>query len=165
MMVNFILTLSLFLTQGNFIDTWVVGDTANYKVTQGLLKGKVTQQVTSKTDEEAWLKQELKVMGRLEKAETLVGKNGEIKRVIVNGREQRVPNPDEVEVIKTEETEVSVPAGTFKAIYTEILQKRNNKISKAWLNPQAVPTGGLIKGIQPHSNGDIVLELVSYTKN
>lgn len=164
MMVSFIFSLSLFLTQGNFIDTWEVGDTANYKVTQGFLQGRVTQQVTSKTEEEAWLKQELKVMGRIEEAETLVGKNGEVKRVIVNGREQRVPEPDELEVIKTEETEVRVPAGTFKAIYTEILQKSNNKISKAWLNPQEVPIGGLIKGIQPHSKGNIVLELVSYTK-
>ena len=32
------------------------------------------------------------------------------------------------------------------------------------MNPKAVPTGGLIKGIQPGQNGETVIELTSFIK-
>lgn len=162
--MNFFLFISLFLTHGSFIDTWKVGDTTNYNVTQNFVPGKVIQKVVSKTEDEAWLRQELTILSNKQVMETLVGSNGEIKKVIVNGRERKLPDQTQIEVIKTEESQITVPAGTFSAVYTEVLYKKTNQISKGWLNPKAVPTGGLIKGIQPSQNGNITIELTSFVK-
>ena len=119
--MNFFLFISLILTRGNFIDNWKVGDTTKYNVTYAHIPGTATQRVVTKTEDEAWLRQEINIMGSKQVVDTLVDSNGSIKKVIVNGKERKLPDPEQVQVIKIEESEVTVPAGTFQAVYTEVL--------------------------------------------
>lgn len=147
-----------------------VGDRTEYKLNMGgFIQGTNIIHVREIVSEGIWLEQNMD-MGFLgkQKAEILLDPNtGKTKRVIVNGQEQD-PNQggsqDDMEVIKAEESSVTVPAGTFEAIYMEIKNKKDNTITKVWLNPGEIPINGAAKMIAPSQMGEVVMELTSYAR-
>jgi hypothetical protein len=101
---------------------WKVGDKADYKMAGGILNGSVKSFVREDLGSEIWVQQDMD-MGFLgkQKVEILFDKaTGQVKKLLANGQEQSLPDTSNIEIVETKEASVTVPAGTFDAIYAKI---------------------------------------------
>lgn len=145
---------------------WKVGDRADYSIDMGFLKGTLVMSVTSIGADGIWMLQDadLGFAGK-QKIEVLMDPNtGEIKKMLVNGKEQAPPKQD-VEVIEVKEDKITVPAGTFDCIHARLKNKEDNTEINAWINPQVVPMSGLLKQVAPSQFGTVTMLLKSFKKN
>lgn len=144
---------------------WKVGDTASFNVLAGSF-GNIGTMVKSVTKDEGtaiWLLQDMNLMVQKQKAEALINKaDGKLLKLIVNGQEQQIPN-DPIEVISQDYADVTVPAGTFKAIHVIAKSKQASKI-EVWMNPRDTVMEGTIKQIMETSMMPLTLELTSFKK-
>lgn len=142
---------------------WQVGDTNNYKLNMaGFINGTMKMYVREISADGIWMNQDVDLMGQKQVVEILIDPNtGEIKKMIVNGKEEQIPDSNP-EIVDQKEATVTVPAGTFKAIYLKL--KEDNKFSEAWLNPRDLPLSGMIKSIADSQLGKVTIELTSFTK-
>jgi hypothetical protein len=143
---------------------WKPGDTANYNVDMGFIKGKMVTSVTSNDGNEIWLLQDMDLgFAGKQKVETLIDANtGEVKKVIANGQEQEIPKQD-LEVVQIVDDTITVPAGTFKCIHATLLDKSSNDELNMWASTD-VPMSGLVKQIAPSQFGQVTVELTSFAK-
>lgn len=144
---------------------WKVGDRADYSIDMGFLKGSMVMSVKSIGNDGIWMQQDadLGFAGK-QKIETLIDPNtGEIKKMLVNGKEQQVPKQD-VEVIEVKEATITVPAGTFECIHARLKDKEQNAEINAWINPEKVPMSGLLKQVAPSQFGQVTVVLKSFQK-
>lgn len=145
---------------------WKVGDTNNYALDMGFLQGKMIMSVKSITSEGIWMNQDMDLgFAGKQNAEMLLDSNtGEIKKMLVNGKEQAIPKND-VEIVEVTEDRITVPAGTFDCIHARIKDKEKNEEINSWINPQEIPLSGMLKTIQPSQLGDVTISLTSFRKN
>ena len=147
---------------------WKKGDSNAYNLDMGgFIQGSMTQTVRDITSEGIWVDQnmDLGFAGKQAAQELIDPNTGEIKKMIVNGKEQEVPKQGEQEVVKVEEASINVPAGTFDCIHAQIKDKKSGDITEAWINPEKVSIGGMLKVIQPSQFGKVTIVLKSFTKN
>lgn len=145
---------------------WKVGDRADYSIDMGFIKGTMIMSVASVGADGIWMNQDadLGFAGK-QKIETLLDPNtGEIKKMLVNGKEQAPPKQD-VEIIDIKEDRITVPAGTFDCIHARLKNKEDNSEINAWMNPQVVPMSGLLKQVAPSQFGNVTIALKSFKKN
>lgn len=145
---------------------WKVGDTNNYNIDMGFIKGTMDMTVRSIGAEGIWMDQNMDLgFAGKQKVETLLDPNtGEVKKMIVNGKEQAPPK-NNIEVIDMKEDKITVPAGSFDCIHVRIKDKDNNNEINVWINPSAVPLSGMLKTIQPSQFGNVTVLLKSFKKN
>lgn len=145
---------------------WKVGDTATYSLDMGFLKGTMVSSVRSIGADGVWMDQNMDLgFAGKQKMETLIDQNtGEVKKMIVNGKEQQPPKQN-VEVVEVKEDHITVPAGSFDCIHARLKDKDNNQEVNAWINPQIVPMAGLLKQVAPSQMGTVTVELKSFKKN
>lgn len=146
---------------------WAVGDACHYNLSMaGFVKGKLDVVVREKSEEGYWLDQnvDLGFFGRQTMSVLIDPNTGAIKKVIIDGKEQAPPEQGEMEVVEVKEDKVTVPAGTFEAVYFRVLDKKENKETEQWINPQLIPISGMIKSLGQGPMGQIVTELVSFEK-
>lgn len=144
---------------------WKVGDTNNYNVNMGFIKGTMTMTVREIVAEGIWVDQnvDLGFLGK-QVISTLIDPNtGEVKKMIVNGKEEQIPQ-NNMEVVEVKEDRITVPAGTFDCIHAVLKDKETQQVSNAWLNPQLIPLSGMVKSVQPGQMGEVTLELTSFIK-
>ena len=99
-----------------------------------------------------------------ENSQTPAPRRAEVKKVLVDGREQSLPESDP-EIIEQKEANVTVPAGTYQSIYLKIKDNaQNGAISEMWVNPRDIPISGMLKSIQDSQLGKVTIELVSFIK-
>ena len=129
---------------------WKVGDTNNYSLDMGFLKGKMIMSVKSIAADGIWMTQDVDLgFAGKQKMESLLDPNtGEIKKMLVNGKEQEIPKQD-VDVVEVVEDRITVPAGTFDCIHARLKDKQSNEETNAWINPQEIPISGMLKTVQP----------------
>lgn len=144
---------------------WKVGDRAEYsiKAMGGFINGKMVTFVREETATEFWLQQDadLGFAGK-QKIEILFNKaNGQILKVLVNGKEEQLPKNNS-EIVEMTEDHVTVPAGTFACIHAKIKDKDNGQIQEAWINPKEIPISGLLKSIGQTQMGEVSNELTSF---
>ncbi|MDX9731653.1 MAG: hypothetical protein RBT63_07775 [Bdellovibrionales bacterium] len=143
--------------------SWKVGDRAEYKMAGGFINGTVKSFVREDIGNAMWVQQDMD-MGFLgkQKVEILFDKaTGQILKLLANGQEQSLPDTSNIEVIETKEATVTVPAGTFAAIYAKIRDNSNNQVQEAWINPKEVPINGMVKAIADSQLGKITQELTA----
>ncbi len=145
---------------------WKVGDENNYNLDMGFIKGTMTMSVRSIGAEGIWMDQNMDLgFAGKQKVETLLDPNtGEVKKMIVNGKEEQVPKQN-IEVIEVKEGKVTVPAGSFDCIHARLKDLDKNNEINVWMNPQAVPLSGMLKTVQPSQFGDVTVVLKSFKKN
>ena len=149
-----------------FGPNWKVGDENNYKLNMGgFLNGTMKMYVREIGADGIWLVQDVDMMIQKQKIEMLLDANtGEVKKVLVDGREEQLPESD-LEVIEQKEANITVPAGTFASIYLKIKDNANNgQISEMWVNPRDIPISGMLKSIQDSQLGKVTIELTSFIK-
>lgn len=150
--------------EGRSLLNWTVGDNANYNMDMGFLKGTMTMSVASVSADEIWMNQDMDLGGfGKQKAEILIDANtGAVKKMIVNGQEQQIPEQD-MELIEIITDTVTVPAGTFECQHIRLKDNKSGGEVKVWSNAE-VALAGMVKTIQPGQFGDVTLELTSFLK-
>lgn len=145
---------------------WKVGDNASYNIDMGFIKGTMVSSVRSVGAEGIWMDQNMDLgFAGKQQVQTLIDQNtGEVKKMLVNGKEQQVPKQD-IEIISAVEDHITVPAGAFDCIHATIKDKSNNEEINAWINPQQIPMSGMLKQVQPSQFGQVTIELKSFKKN
>lgn len=145
---------------------WVVGDKADYKVSiGGFINGTMNTYVREEVTEGFWIVQDMDLgFAGKQKVEMLIDHAGQILQLLVNGQKQDIPNQDDQEIIEMDESSVTVPAGTFDAIYVKVRNKKDNSESEAWINPEAVPVMGLVKQLANSQLGPVNVELTAYER-
>jgi hypothetical protein len=145
---------------------WKVGDQNDYTLDMGFLNGSMTMRLREIVAEGYWLDQQMDLgfAGKQDAQMLLDPNTGEIKKMIVGGKEQEIPKSN-VEIVEVVEDHITVPAGTFDCIHARIKDKDTNKETNAWINPQLIPLSGMLKTIQPSQFGDVTIELKSFKKN
>ncbi len=146
---------------------WKKGDTNTYSLDMGFIQGSMVQLVREISSEGIWVDQnmDLGFAGKQNASQLIDPATGEIKKFIVNGKEQEIPKQGEQEIIEVKEEKITVPAGSFDCIYAKIKDKESGDITQAWINPEKVSVGGMLKVIQPSQYGDVTLILKSFRKN
>ncbi|MFZ4403713.1 MAG: hypothetical protein ACOYOK_06375 [Pseudobdellovibrionaceae bacterium] len=151
------------ITQGL---NWKQGDENNYSVDMGFIKGSMVMLVKSITAEGIWMDQNIDLgFAGKQQVQILLDQNtGEVKKMIVNGKEQAAPK-NNVEVVEVKDDKITVPAGTFECLHATLQDKDNKEQMNIWVNPQAIPLSGMLKTIQPSQFGEVTILLTSFKKN
>ncbi|HPI39600.1 MAG TPA: hypothetical protein PLJ21_02275 [Pseudobdellovibrionaceae bacterium] len=145
---------------------WKVGDQNTYSLDMGFIKGSMIMTVAEIGEEGIWLNQDMDLgFAGKQQARALIDPNtGEVKKLIVNGKEQEIPKQN-VEIVETKEDKITVPAGTFECIFVRLHDKDQNKDIQTWINPREIPISGMLKTIQPGQFGNVTMLLKSFKKN
>lgn len=145
---------------------WKVGDSMDLVVSHSLL-GKVGTALKIADREEGdaiWIKTTLALAGQNQIVEALMNRaDGKMLKYRQNGKDQAIPDQN-LEIISQDHGDVTVPAGTFKAVHIVAKSKDVSKI-EIWANPQATCLDGNIKTIAATAMGDLTLELSKFTRN
>lgn len=142
------------------------GESANYNLNMGFIQGSMIMSVFDIVADGVWIHQDvdLSFAGK-SKIEILLDPNtGEIKKLIVNGKEEQIPERGDMEVVETREETLTVPAGTFATVYFKVLDKTKNETIQQWVNLKDIPVFGMVKSISPSQIGEVVIELTSFRK-
>lgn len=145
---------------------WKVGQETNYKMNLGgFIQGSMKMYVKSVGAEGIWFVQDMDLMIQKQQAEILIDPNtGEIKKILVGGKDQEIPKAD-YEIVDQKEETIKVPAGTFETIYLKVKDNANKgEISEQWINPRDVPLTGMVKSVASSQLGPVNLELTSFKK-
>lgn len=143
---------------------WKVGDKADYSISiGGFINGTSKSFVREDNGTEIWVQQDMDLgFAGKQKIEILFDKaTGQVKKLLAEGKEQAIPDASNMEVVETKEDQVTVPAGTFKAIYAKIKNKSDSSIQEAWINPQEVPINGMVKALADSQFGKVTQELTA----
>jgi hypothetical protein len=142
---------------------WKVGDSSvmNMIIT-GIKLGTLTKTASSEEGAALWVTQEIKILGQKQVVGILINRaDGKILKTIINGKEQPASDePDGLEIVSQEYTEVTVPAGTFKVIH---LVARSESIPRLelWANPKEIVMDGTAKQAIATAGSHVMLELAS----
>ncbi|MGK5084904.1 hypothetical protein WDW37_16575 [Bdellovibrionota bacterium FG-1] len=144
---------------------WKVGDSQQFDVKAGSF-GKLGTMVKSVTQDDGatiWITQNMDLMIQKQKVEMQMNKaDGKILKMIVNGKEQQIPD-DKVEIISQDYADVTVPAGTFKAIHIVAKTAQAPHI-EIWANPRDTVMEGTLKQAITTQGMDIVMELTTFKR-
>jgi hypothetical protein len=145
---------------------WKVGDENDYTLDMGFIKGSMTMKMREIAADGYWMDQDMDLgFAGKQQAQILLDPNtGEVKKMLVNGKEQQVPKQN-IEVVEVTEDHITVPAGAFDCVHARIKDKDANQETNAWINPQLIPLSGMLKTIQPTQFGSMTVELKSFHKN
>lgn len=146
---------------------WAIGDACHYNLSMAaFIQGKLDVIVREKNADGYWLDQHVDMgfLGKQTMSVLIDPNTGAIKKVIVDGKEQAPPEQGEMEVIEVKESKITVPAGTFDAVYFKVHDKKQNQDTEQWVNPKLIPISGMLKSIGQSQMGEVITELVSFEK-
>lgn len=168
---NFTTQLAKFAAERTFsaVETYGLnlkeGESCNYAMDMGgFIKGTMDMVVHKIEPAGVWLHQNVDMMIQKSKIEILLDPNtGEIKKMIVDGKEQAPPKSD-IEVVDTKEETVTVPAGTYACVYIKAKDKAQNQEIQQWINMKEIPVMGMVKSVMQSQFGPVTIELQSFKK-
>ena len=142
---------------------WKVGDSSDYTVSMSFGKGNMHKEVTGEEGNGVWLTQKVAIMGQKDNSQILLDRDtGKVLKMLHNGKEEAVSN-EQPEIISQDYTDVTVPAGTFKAMHI-VAKTKTVKHLEIWNNTKEVVIDGDIKDIISTQYGDVTLELTKQHK-
>ena len=149
--------------------TFTKGDASNYNLQIGsIIKGTMNMLVMDVGADGVWIQQamDLGFAGKQDMRELIDPNTGEIKKLIVNGKEQAPPAKGDIEVIESKEDAITVPAGQFTCLYIKAKMKQDGKETQVeqWMNPKAIPVMGMAKLITESQMGPVTAELTSFKR-
>ncbi len=153
------------IKKANRID-WVTGDSCSYNVDMGFIKGSMVMSIGQIGTDGVWMLQDMDLgfLGK-QKIESLVDPStGAIKKLIVNGKEEQVPEAPELDIVEVTDETITVPAGTFETQHARLADKNNGEEINMWATMD-VPVSGLVKQIQPSQMGQVTMVLTAFKKN
>lgn len=145
---------------------WKVGDKNVYSLNVSVINGSMDMSVREIGTDGIWVDQnmDLGFAGKHTGAMLMDANTGEIKKLIMDGKEQAIPE-NNMKPVEAHEDKITVPAGTFDCVYAKLKDEKTGEIAEAWINPEKVSIGGSLKMIQQSQAGEVTLELTSFTRN
>jgi hypothetical protein len=145
---------------------WTVGQSANYNVNMGFISGTMVMSVASVGADGIWMHQDMDLgFAGKQKVETLIDADtGAVKKMIVNGKEEQVPD-QKIEIISTNQEKITVPAGTFDSMHVIAREEGKTEEMNFWVNPLEIPMSGLLKQVAPGPIGEVTVELTAFNRN
>lgn len=142
---------------------WKVGDVAEYNVSAGILgKGKMIKTVVQDTGKALWILEEMNIPTHKETIKKLYNKeDGKVLSVVRSGEAQN-PEDSKIQIITQENTQITVPAGTFNVLHITGKSVKTPRI-ELWSNPDATVSDGTIKMIMTSKYYKITSELTKFT--
>lgn len=143
---------------------WKVGQENNYKLSMGgFLNGTMKMFVREIGADGIWMVQDIDLSIQKQKVEVLIDpNNGQIKKMLVNGKEQEPPKTD-FEIIDQKEDHITVPAGSFDTIYIKVKDNANKgQITEQWVNPRDIPLSGMAQSKSDSQFGKVTIQLTSF---
>lgn len=149
---------------------FVKGDSANYKLNMGgFINGTMAMLVADVGADGVWIHQDMDLgfMGKQNIQELIDPNTGEIKKMIVNGKEQAPPEAGDIEVIDSKEDTITVPAGTYTCLYikAKVTQQGQTSNMEQWIDLRDIPVMGLVKTTMDSQMGPVTIELTSFKRN
>lgn len=146
---------------------WKVGDTAEYEVSVGGMGklGGMVKSVTSidESKNALWVKQDTDLMGQKDVSEMLMSRSdGKILKYVHNGKEEQLPD-ESIEIVKTENAEVDVPAGHFKSLHI-VANTKQVKGVEVWMNQRDTVMDGMLKQTMPVQFGTVEVALAKFRR-
>lgn len=144
---------------------WQVGDRATYKIISSVITGSSTQFVREDLGDKLWMQADVD-MGFLgsQKMEMLFDKaTGKILKLLVNGKEQTPPDPNDLDVLETRNERIRVAAGEFDCVYAKQRNRKDGKIQEGWTDDKDVPMGGMVRAMGNSPIGKVTQELQTYS--
>jgi len=146
------------------------GDFAKYDMNVGsFIKGKMEMNVLDVGADGVWLQQlvDLGFAGKQDVRQLMDPYTGEIKKFIVNGKEQTPPDRGNIEIIEQKQDRVTAPAGTFDVVYIKanVEAQGQKTVAEQWVNPMQVAVMGLVKMVSQTPMGAMTAVLTSFKKN
>jgi hypothetical protein len=145
---------------------WITGDSCNYNVDMGFIKGTMVMSVGNfEADGSMWMIQDMDLgfMGKQKMEMLMDPTNGQIKKLLVNGQEQQVPEAPDLDIISVTDETITVPAGTFDTQHAQLKDKKTNDEMNMWATLD-VPVSGMAKQIQPSQLGQVTMVLTGFHK-
>lgn len=143
---------------------WKVGDSADYdmQIPSFPIPMTMSKKVTEDTGEAIWMVEE--VTGIMnQKIETLIRKSdGKILQMKQNGQDTTPPSGDDIQIISQTPEEVTVPAGTFKAL--KVVAKTGDADLQVWINTATLPMDGAAKMIVVQQGTEVDILLTKFLK-
>lgn len=122
------------------------GDTCNYDLTVLSYTGTMDMSVKSVGSDGVWIDQLINIAGqKIDQQELIDPATGAIKKLIVNGKEQTPPDPNDVKIISENKADITVKAGTFHTIDVKAHIVSQNTDEELWIDPTNIPVAGLAK--------------------
>lgn len=148
---------------------WKVGDFQDISIEMDsfgqLGTGKKTADKDVPEQNAVWYKQAMDMMGQSQVVETLLDRaTGKVLKQIVNGQEQAVGGDQQIEILEQSETQVTVPAGTFDAMYikAKVQTEQGEQIVELWANPIDVNLDGMLKMVLQSQFGPVSIILQKF---
>lgn len=143
---------------------WKVGDVAEYNVSAGIFgKGKMIKTVVKDIGKALWILEEMNIPSHKETIKKLYNKeDGKILSVVRSGEAQN-PEDSKIEIMNQENTQITVPAGTFNVLHIIGKSVKTPRI-ELWSNPDATVSDGTIKIIMTSKYYKITSELTKFTR-
>lgn len=143
---------------------WKVGDSSDYNLNASFGSlGTMHKEVTKEEGNGVWLSEKVVAMGKEDETDVLFDRDSaKVLKLIHNGKEESVPDEKPV-LVSQDYTEVTVPAGTFKALHIVAKTKSVSHI-EIWDNTRDVVIDGTVKQVMTTQFGDITLELTQQHK-
>lgn len=143
---------------------WKVGDKQEFEVSGVMgMTGTMTKVASKEEGNGIWISQQLTLPIMSDKTELLIDRDsGKTLKMIHNGKEEKAPE-GEIEIIKTENTFIEVPAGKFKVMHITAKSKDVKQID-VWANPKLIALDGGAKMVIDQGQMTITLVLKSFVK-
>lgn len=153
-----------------FIFDFKEGDSTKYDMNVGsFIRGKMEMNVLEVSSEGVWIQQlvDMGFAGKQDMRQLMDPNTGEIKRFIVNGKEQAPPERGNVEVIEQKEDTIQVPAGRYTCVYIKanVEAQGQSTVSEQWIAPREVAVMGLVKMVAQTQLGPMTAVLTSSKKH
>lgn len=148
------------------LSNWHVGDNASYNLSLGgFMKGTLEKRVSKDEGSSLWVRQDVVLPIQKDVLEMQIDKaTGKTLKLIHNGKEEQIPD-DKLEIISQDATQITVPAGTYKAIHVVAKSAQIKKL-EAWINPHDTVMEGTLKQVAATSTGiDVTMELTKFSRS
>jgi len=147
---------------------WQVGDRMEYKLDMTFLSGSSVRSVVSEElvdgNQSIWVENIIDLIVKKQKVEQLIRRyDAAVLKMIVNGEEQDIPDPGEMDIVEQDYVKVTVPAGTFKSVWMKVNTKEIEGV-EVWINPKETAMDGMLKMITPSQFGNMTMKLKSFYK-
>lgn len=144
---------------------WKIGDKMEYDVKMGFFGkvGTMQKEVTGEQGDTVIFQQKIVMQSQNELVEVWINRyTGAVEKIIRNGKEEEIGD-DGLEIIEQKDTTVTVPAGTFDALYIHAKTKQVSKI-EIWMNPNETCMDGALKQVMKTSLAPVEMLLTSFHK-
>jgi hypothetical protein len=144
---------------------WKVGDEANYKIAiGGFINGTAHEFDREDNGTQIWVQEDMDLgaVGKQKLELQFEKATGQILKILANGQEQKLPSASDYTVVESKQDHITTAAGAFDCIYVKVQSNSDKKIQEEWINPQAIPVGGMLKAVSDSQFGAVNQDITSF---